>query len=92
MSAGPGWYPDPEMAGTNRYWDGGQWTEHRAPSTYATAVQAQQKSMGAGYALAILFPIGGFIYGLFNLRQGGEKVIAVSILVFVITLALVSAV
>lgn len=27
----PNWYPDPEVAGQQRYWDGGRWTEHRAP-------------------------------------------------------------
>jgi len=32
-----GWYPDPELASTLRYWDGGQWTEHRAPSAAAMA-------------------------------------------------------
>lgn len=26
-----GWYPDPEDATQQRYWDGQQWTEHRAP-------------------------------------------------------------
>ena len=26
------WYPDPEDPGQQRYWDGGQWTEHRAPA------------------------------------------------------------
>jgi hypothetical protein len=25
------WYPDPEQQGQLRYWDGSQWTEHRAP-------------------------------------------------------------
>jgi hypothetical protein len=34
-----GWYPDPEMPGQQRYWDGTQWTEHRAPG----APQAPQQ-------------------------------------------------
>lgn len=27
----PGWYPDPQGGG-QRYWDGDQWTEQRAPA------------------------------------------------------------
>jgi hypothetical protein len=26
-----GWYPDPEVPGHVRYWDGAQWTDHRQP-------------------------------------------------------------
>jgi hypothetical protein len=29
----PGWYPDPELAWTWRWWDGGRWTDLRAPQT-----------------------------------------------------------
>lgn len=28
-----GWYPDQNMADTQRYWDGNQWTEHVQPNT-----------------------------------------------------------
>src|SRR5207248_9339286 len=28
----PGWYPDPPMPGTQRYWDGATWTAHVAPT------------------------------------------------------------
>ncbi len=27
-----GWFPDPIGSGGQRYWDGGQWTEHTSPS------------------------------------------------------------
>jgi hypothetical protein len=27
----PGWYPDPEYPAYQRYWDGRQWTDDRAP-------------------------------------------------------------
>ncbi len=27
-----GWYPDPSVPGMQRYWDGGAWTDHTAPS------------------------------------------------------------
>lgn len=33
-----GWYPDPDGAGGQRYWDGSTWTEHRSPGTEATTV------------------------------------------------------
>lgn len=27
----PGWYPRPDMPGTQGYWDGARWTQHTAP-------------------------------------------------------------
>lgn len=34
-SAAPGWYPDPEDASQQRYWDGAQWTDQRQPASPA---------------------------------------------------------
>lgn len=31
MTSQPGWYPDTQHPGHQRYWDGGQWTAHVAP-------------------------------------------------------------
>jgi hypothetical protein len=33
----PGWYSDPQAPGMQRYWDGSQWTENRAPVAHAGA-------------------------------------------------------
>src|SRR4051812_26387466 len=39
------WYPDPEYAGQLRYWDGRQWTEHRAPMQQSAPHSAAQASV-----------------------------------------------
>lgn len=56
--AGPGWYPDPELVDTVRYWDGDDWTEHRAPagqqastppgSAPASSPRAAKETAGSG--------------------------------------------
>ena len=64
-SVPPGWYADPEMADTQRYWDGAAWTEHRAPGSPASEKGISTDSLEtAGWISAIFFPAIGFIIGL----------------------------
>jgi uncharacterized protein len=48
-AAPPGWYPDPERPGSQRWWDGTNWTSHvqaagPAPGTTGTAAPARSDS------------------------------------------------
>lgn len=40
------WYPDPELSNTLRYWDGSQWTDHRAPVARQPAAAGSTKRRG----------------------------------------------
>lgn len=58
-SAGPGWYPHPSMAGTQRYWDGSKWTDHVAPLPVAPEPPAdpnwtRQRVLGTVLGLAVI--------------------------------------
>ena len=35
VSTPPNWYPDPQVPGLLRYWDGTRWTAHTSPATGA---------------------------------------------------------
>jgi hypothetical protein len=41
-----GWFPDPEVPGQLRYWDGVQWTEHRSPMPSGQPVPQGQPVIG----------------------------------------------
>ncbi|WP_084127271.1 DUF2510 domain-containing protein [Demequina sp. NBRC 110054] len=55
-----GWYADPTMPGTMRYWDGAAWTQHvsPAPGASAVAVAPPAPRTGAGAAGKVLLALG----------------------------------
>ena len=62
MSAQPpaGWYADPEIAAGQRYWDGSQWTPHRAPPVGQTTKRSRTlpKTVWALMAIALVLLMG----------------------------------
>jgi Meiotically up-regulated gene 113/Domain of unknown function (DUF4041)/Protein of unknown function (DUF2510) len=42
-----GWYPDPQVPGTLRYWDGRHWTSQTAPQGPAAAPPVREHAVGA---------------------------------------------
>lgn len=73
-----GWYPDPEDATQQRYWDGAQWTEHRAPLSGGQApasgqapVAGQPQDWSAGGAFS---SGGGVVAGGGYGQPGGGQV------------------
>jgi uncharacterized protein len=60
----PGWYPDPEVPGGQRYWDGTQWTENRAPAAQAAAAPVQYDPQARQWAMwAHLSGLAGMVVG-----------------------------
>ena len=61
----PGWYPDPEIPGGQRYWDGAQWTENRAPAAQAAAAPAGYDPQARQWAMfAHLSALAAMVIGL----------------------------
>jgi hypothetical protein len=55
----PGWYPDPDGSGGQRYWDGSAWTEHRSPATPVTPESTEQHTsheVAAGEQPTVVVP------------------------------------
>lgn len=49
-----GWYPDPYMANTQRYWDGQRWSDQSAPATPAAPASPSGLGMQKGIAMVAI--------------------------------------
>ena len=99
-----GWYADPSGQPGHRYWDGGQWTDHRHAATVANSASSaaveEQGTSGlvvGGYILAAIMPLIGFILGIVvatrpanAVSKHGIWIIVVSIVAFFFWIAVVS--
>jgi hypothetical protein len=60
----PGWYPDPNGSGGQRWWDGSNWSDHVAPgaaqANWGSAPQLQPGTTAGGYQYGA--PPAGFDY------------------------------
>jgi hypothetical protein len=61
-----GWYPDTQKPGTQRYWDGAQWTEHTAPLDTPPPPPVQPVEPAQ-------FPIVGQMPGVYSIREDGKN-------------------
>ena len=59
-----GWYPDPEQPGTQRYWDGAQWTDQRAPAAQQVPQQKKGGGIGKGCLISVLVVLGLGVLGI----------------------------
>jgi hypothetical protein len=103
-----GWYSNPEGPG-HRYWDGAAWTDSythppAASRTHAAVEPATAAESGtpglvvAGYVLAVLIPIVGFILGIVAVTRPDKRtskhgvwIIVVSVIAFVLWIAILAA-
>ena len=55
MNSQPGWYPDPQIQGIQRYWNGLQWSDATRPTpTPVTPVLTQKKSVASSNIKAVV--------------------------------------
>jgi hypothetical protein len=65
-SSGPsaGWYQDPSIRNTQRFWDGAGWTEQtRAPDYTEQLAEDARGRLTLAWLLAFLLPFVGFFLG-----------------------------
>jgi hypothetical protein len=77
----PGWHPDPNDPTQWRWWDGEEWTDKRSPRDGVK--RSSGNGVAAGYVMAIVIPIVGFLIGLALLvrdDRNGAPVMGVSLI------------
>jgi uncharacterized Tic20 family protein len=79
MTTPPGWYPDPNAPGTQRWWDGAEWTHHtavpQAPSSPVATRQDTTWAVAAHLSALISLVIGFNFLGplvIYLLRRDGD--------------------
>lgn len=78
-----GWHPDPQAPSTQRYWDGSQWTEHRAP--LAVKQRGSDGLVATGIITALVIPFVGFIVGFILLGKDRTAAGIISILLSILS-------
>lgn len=93
VSTPAGWYPDPSMVNTERYWDGHRWTGQVAPSGTlpshqtrpdAGATEPAQGSFGLfvfGLFSALFLPLIGFVIGVILLTKPRSEAAGVACMI-----------
>jgi hypothetical protein len=83
-----GWYPNPQVAGAQRYWDGRMWTDDVASGQSGPMVTSDMSVwVPIGWICAFLFPLAGFVIGFCLSSKYSQQrlwMMAVSVLVGVI--------
>ena len=73
-SPAPGWYTDREQHGTQRYWDGSEWTENRSPAAGAVPGVPTNGKATAALVLGILWlcSVGSILALVFGYQAKNE--------------------
>jgi MFS family permease len=71
QSTPAGWYPDPSLPNTQRYWDGQAWSQQVAPlaATYGAPVSETSLYAILALVLAFVFAPLGIVFGVLGRRE-----------------------
>lgn len=91
-----GWYPDPKMADTQRYWDGERWSDHVAPANAAPAADLEARRQSSnletwGWLGAIFLTPVGFVIAIVMMSRGQSAGRAAMMLALSVVMTLLGA-